>query len=239
MKAPTGKKTNAKPRKSGSAGTPKARAGSGPETRAKLIDAGLDAFGTAGFEGASTRAIAQAAGANLAAILYHFGGKEGLHLAVAEHIAEQIGKRVAPVLTMIAAPEATASPKAARAALHTVVETLADVMLGTADAARWARFIVREQMQPTAAFDVIYRFLGNAVNNAGRLIGVILGRPPDDETLRVRVFTVMGQVLIFRVAQTLVLRKMEWKALGDGDRALIKRVILKQIDDILDAEQRS
>ncbi len=218
---------------------PKARGERAGDTRAKLIDAGLDAFGLVGFEGASTREIAKAAGANLAAIVYHFGGKEGLHLAVAEHIAEQIGKRVAPVLVMIAAPEATASPRAARAALHAVVETLADVMLGTADAARWARFIVREQMQPTAAFDVIYRFLGNAVNNAGRLIGAILGKPADDETLRIRVFTIFGQVLVFRVAQTLVLRKMGWKAIGDGERALIKRIILQQIDDILDAEQRS
>jgi AcrR family transcriptional regulator len=216
----------------------KARVDRAGDTRAKLIDAGLDAFGLVGFEGASTREIAKAAGANLAAIVYHFGGKEGLHIAVAEHIAEQIGKRVGPVLAMIGAPEATASPKAARAALHTVVETLADVMLGTADAARWARFIVREQMQPTAAFDVIYRFLGSAVNNAGRLVGVILGKPADDETLRVRVFTIMGQVLIFRVAQTLVLRKMDWKTIGDSERALIKRIILKQIDDILDAEQR-
>ena len=235
MKARRKTKPAAKARKT----APRAAQGDrAADTRAKLIDAGLDAFGLVGFEGASTREIAKAAGANLAAIVYHFGGKEGLHIAVAGHIAEQIGKRVGPVLAMIGAPEATASPKAARAALHTVVETLADVMLGTADAARWARFIVREQMQPTAAFDVIYRFLGSAVNNAGRLVGVILGKPADDETLRIRVFTIMGQVLIFRVAQTLVLRKMEWETIGDSERALIKRIILKQIDDILDAEQR-
>jgi AcrR family transcriptional regulator len=217
----------------------RARRDRGADTRAQLIDAGLDAFGLAGFEGASTREIAKAAGANLAAIVYHFGGKEGLHLAVAEYIAEQIGKRVGPVLAMLAAPQATASPKAARTALHTVVETLAEVMLGSAEAERWARFIVREQMQPTAAFDVIYRFLGNAVTNVGRLVGVILGRPADNETLRLRVFTIMGQVLIFRVAQTLVLRKMEWKAIGDRERALIKRIVLQQVDDILDAGQRT
>ncbi len=238
MKTARKAKTAAKAGKKRAA-TPRGRGDRAADTRAKLIDAGLDAFGLVGFEGASTRAIAKAAGANLAAIVYHFGGKEGLHLAVAEHIAEQIGKRIGPALAMIGAPEATASPKAARAALHTVIETLADVMLGTADAARWARFIVREQMQPTAAFDVVYRFFGNAVNNAARLIGVILGKPANDQTLRVRVFTIMGQVLIFRVAQTLVLRKMEWKAIGDGERALIKRVILKQVDAILDAEQRS
>jgi AcrR family transcriptional regulator len=238
MKTTRKAKATSKSRKKAPARAVRGRGDRAAETRAKLIDAGLDAFGLVGFQGASTREIAKTAKANLAAILYHFGGKEGLHLAVAEHIAEQIGKRVGPVLAMLASPEVTASPKAARAALHTIVETLADVMLGAAEAQRWARFIVREQMQPTAAFDVIYRFLGNAVNNAGRLVGVILGKPADDETLRVRVFTIMGQVLIFRVAQTLVLRKMEWKAIGDAERALIKRIVLKQVDDILDAEQR-
>ncbi len=39
----------------------------------RLIRAALNAFGRQGFEAASTRAIAGAAGANLAALPYHFG----------------------------------------------------------------------------------------------------------------------------------------------------------------------
>jgi AcrR family transcriptional regulator len=207
------------------------------ETRAQLIDAALDVFGRLGFEGASTREIAKAANANLAAILYHFGGKEGLHLAVAEHIAQSIAAKLGPTIAAIAAPEATATPVAARRMLHTLVETFADVILGTAEAERWARFIVREQMQPTAAFDVIYRFMGNAVVNASRLFAAAVNRP-DDAELRVRVFTLMGQVLIFRVAQAVVLRRLEWRAVGDAERALIKRIVLGNLDDIIDAEKR-
>jgi hypothetical protein len=111
-------------------------------------------------------------------------------------------------------------------------------MLGTADAERWARFIVREQMQPTAAFDVIYRFMSGAVATATRLIAASLGQPEDAE-VRVRGFTMMGQVLVFRVAQTLIMRRMDWKEIGDSERTLIKRIVLGQIDHILDAEQKS
>src|SRR3546814_4367559 len=68
----------------------------GEETRQRLLDAAIDVFGRRGYEGASTRALAGAAGANLAAIPYHFGGKEGLYLAAATHIAEQIGGRMGP-----------------------------------------------------------------------------------------------------------------------------------------------
>src|SRR5258708_579996 len=75
----------------------RARRDRGADTRALLIDAALDVFGRLGYEGASTRMIAKAAGANLAAIVYHFGGKEALYLAVAEHVAHsifgQVGRR--------------------------------------------------------------------------------------------------------------------------------------------------
>ena len=52
--------------------------GRGDATRLALIRAALDLFGAKGFEAASTRDVAAAAGANLASIAYHFGGKEGL-----------------------------------------------------------------------------------------------------------------------------------------------------------------
>jgi len=209
----------------------------GAETRAQLIEAALDVFGRQGFQGASTREIARVAGANLAAIVYHFGGKEGLHLAVAEHVATSIGAKIGPTLAMVSDHNATNTPQTARAALHRLVGTFIDVILGSAEAEHWARFIVREQMQPTAAFDIFYRLLGEgAVTNAARLFSVALQRT-EDEDIRIRVFTMLGQVLVFRVAQALVLRRMGWKAVGETERTHIKRIVIGQIDDILDAEE--
>ena len=131
-----------------------------------------------------------------------------------------------------------AALQAARAALHVLVQTFIDVILGSAEAERWARFIVREQMQPTAAFEVMYRFLGGAAATATRLVATALRRPEDDD-VRIRVFTFLGQVLVFRVAQTLVLRRMGWRSVGEAQRAAIKRIVIGQIDDILDAEEMS
>jgi len=207
----------------------------GADTRAQLIDAALDVFGRLGFEGASTREIATAAGANLAAIVYHFGGKQGLHIAVAEYIAGQIRSRIGPTLAAVTSPEAIATRQAARAGLHTLITTFADVILGTAEAERWSRFIVREQMQPTAAFEVIYQLIGGAATNASRLLAAALG-VADDREVRVRVFATMGQVIVFRVAQAVVLRRMEWRSVGEDERALIKRVVLQHLDAMLDAE---
>ncbi len=79
--------------------TPKGMTADEPKKR--LIEAGLDLFGKYSFDGASTRMLAERAQVNLASIKYYFGGKEGLYLAVAGHIVEEIevllGPRIAEV----------------------------------------------------------------------------------------------------------------------------------------------
>jgi len=200
----------------------------GAETRAQLVDV----FGRLGFEGASTREIAKAAGANLAAIAYHFGSKEALLIAVAEHVAGRIAGAIGPALALATEPEAAATPEAACKMLKHLLMTYVDVMLGSAEAERWARFVVREQMQPSAAFEVIFRFMGSAAVIGTRLVAVAL-KIPEDEEARLRTFTLIGQVLVFRVAEAMVLRRMGWKAIGPGERARIKTVVSANLDAIL------
>lgn len=209
----------------------------GAETRAQLIETALDVFGELGFDGASTRLIAGKAGVNLAAIAYHFGGKEALHVAVARHIADEIAANIGPALATAATPEGLASPDVARETILRVLGSFIDVILGKADAARWARFVIREQMQPSAAFEVLYEFLGGAQAMATRAFAAALGKPESRE-IRLRVFAIIGQVMFFRVAQAVVLRRMEWKAIDDAERAEIKRVILSHVDDIVLAERK-
>ncbi len=217
----------------------RARRDRGAETRERLVAAALDVFGRFGFEGATTRQIAKQAGTNLAAIAYHFGSKEALHIAVAEHIATRIAALVGPVLVAAESPEAFSSPEAARRGLIGVIEAFADTLLGEAEAEQWARFIVREQMQPSPAFEVIYRFTGTAHDLGTRLVATALGKDENDESVRLRVFALIGQVLVFRVAQALVLRRMGWTAIGEAERTRIKRVIVDHINAIFNAEARA
>ncbi len=212
----------------------RARRDRGAETRQRLIEAGLDIFGRFGFEGAGTRQIVDRAEANLAAINYHFGSKEALHIAVAEHVATRIAALVGPTLVAVDLPESLATPEAARAALIRLIVAFAETILGEKEAEQWARFIVREHMQPTQAFQVIYRFTGAAHDLGSRLVAAALGESADDEVVRLRVFALMGQVLVFRVAEALVLRRMGWRTIGKSERAAIERVIVAHIDAILD-----
>ena len=54
------------------------------DTKEQLLDAAERLIGEQGIDGASVRAITEIAGANLAAVNYHFGSKEGLVGAVFE-----------------------------------------------------------------------------------------------------------------------------------------------------------
>lgn len=53
----------------------------GAEARARLVSTALRLFAESGYKGASTRAICEAAGVNLASIRYYFGDKSGLYRA--------------------------------------------------------------------------------------------------------------------------------------------------------------
>jgi TetR/AcrR family transcriptional regulator len=53
----------------------------GDDVRERVLQASLECFGAFGFEGTSTRAIAERAGITHTLVLYHFGSKEDLWLA--------------------------------------------------------------------------------------------------------------------------------------------------------------
>ncbi|MBO8195137.1 TetR family transcriptional regulator [Streptomyces oryzae] len=61
-----------------------------PDTRTQLLDAAEHLFAEHGYRGTSVRAITKLAGANLAAVGYHFGSKAELMAAVARRVIEPI-----------------------------------------------------------------------------------------------------------------------------------------------------
>ena len=209
--------------------TARARRDRGGETRERLIEAAIDVFGRHGYEGAATRQIAKAADANLAAIVYHFGSKEALYLAVAEHIVATVEQRMGPVLVFVEANPPKTRPEAI-AFLKQMLGTFVDVILGNAEAQRWARIIVRELLDPTAAFDIIYGFTGRAHTLATRVVAVACGSDPESDETKFRAFTVLGQGIVFRVANAMVLRRIGRDDLSAQDRETIKRILWSNVD---------
>ncbi|MDP6778629.1 MAG: helix-turn-helix domain-containing protein, partial [Candidatus Latescibacteria bacterium] len=59
------------------------------ERRTQIIEVAMDLFARKGFKGATTRAIAEAAGVSEAIIFRHFATKEDLYDAIIEHTIER------------------------------------------------------------------------------------------------------------------------------------------------------
>lgn len=193
----------------------------GEATRQKLLTAAIDVFGRMGFDGTTTRALATAAGVNQQAIPYYFGGKEGLYLAAAEHLAGRITSHVGHLRQQLQGRLIEAersgkslSPAEARALLAQLLQTMAAVLVSVESEA-WARFLIREQMEPTEAFRRVY---GGAMRPtlmvARRLVAIVLGDDPDSEHVRLRTLSLVGGVMVFRVAHAAVLAQMEWPEIG-------------------------
>src|ERR1700722_4589274 len=95
----------------------------GEDTRRRILETAFELFASDGFEGASTRTLAERAGVNLPAIQYYFGSKEGLYSAVVELITEQIEARVAPIAGRIRAELAAGQPSRDQ-----LIELLSDML---------------------------------------------------------------------------------------------------------------
>ena len=72
------------------------RAARGRATKTRLLSEALRLFAERGYEGVSTRAVAQAAESNVALIAFHFGSKRGLYEAAVEAVARRTAEAISP-----------------------------------------------------------------------------------------------------------------------------------------------
>lgn len=210
----------------------------GDDTRRRLIDAALQIFGSYGFEGASTRTVAEQAGANLAAIPYYFGSKEGLYRAAAHSIVEDGTREMLPVFERIdrALSQKGLTREAATLLLHELLEHFTTLVIGSQRADSWSRFIMREQLQPGAAFDILFEgVMRRNFETCVRLLANLLKLPPKDTAVAVRAQAILGQVLVFNTCGEAVLRLIGWKEYSPEHVSMIRAVVHENIDRIVGA----
>lgn len=120
-------------------------------TRLALIDAGMRLFGEFGYDATSTRQVAQAAGANISAISYYFGGKKGLRLACAEHIAEHLAMAVSGLEKID-----DMSPEYAASKLEQVLSEFVHILPEQSQGKEMAQFMLKEVAQVSEVLDLVF-----------------------------------------------------------------------------------
>lgn len=211
---------------------------SAERTREALIRAGLRLFGEKGFEAASTRALASEAGANIGSISYHFGGKEGLHAACAQYIVDMISQVAEGALGDVAAPPETTSPEEATAMLVQTIEAMVNFIVSRPESGEIVQFILRELTHPSEALDTIYAGVFEPVHK--RLCALweaATGEPAESESTKIRVFTIIGQVVYFRIGREPVMRRMGWETIGRREASAVVTVASDNLRIILNARR--
>jgi TetR/AcrR family transcriptional regulator, regulator of cefoperazone and chloramphenicol sensitivity len=207
----------------------KAKPAAGSGTRERLLQAALDIFGRQGYDAATTRMIAGQAGANIAAIPYYFNGKEGLYEAVVRHVVAVIAAQMEEARREITGSSLSGPEAREEAAelLEKLVARFIQFMVGSAEAPRISRIILREQMYPTAAYEIIFSgFMESILNAAAKLIVAISGNS-SQRAAKLRAMAIVGQILSFRVARETVVRALDLEGYSDSETAEIERIIME------------
>jgi TetR/AcrR family transcriptional regulator, regulator of cefoperazone and chloramphenicol sensitivity len=206
-------------------------------TRVALVRAALKLFGRQGFDGTSTRQIAAEAKANIGSIAYHFGGKEGLRAAAADYIVETIQTVAGQAMGTLDA-SAPNDAEAARAQLFTVQERMVAFIVASPQAGEIVQFVLRELSHPTAALDRIYDGVFEPTHRRLCLIWEqATGEAAESEATRLTVFTLIGQVVYFRIGREAVMRGMGWRDIGDAEAARIAAAVTDNLGAILAARK--
>ena len=129
--------------------------GTATTTREHLLLAAGKLFSEHGFDSTSTRAIAEASGANLAAIHYHFGSKEALFLAVLEMVCSHHQQ----ALSEQAVLERLDTPTEVARTIRTRVRAMFAILTGPQAVPWQTQLILHEMTQPSTAHAQIVDFL--------------------------------------------------------------------------------
>ncbi|MBN2428292.1 MAG: CerR family C-terminal domain-containing protein [Deltaproteobacteria bacterium] len=202
-----------------------------PKSTAKdrLLEAAVDVFGKYGFEAATTRMIAKKAGVNIASIPYYFNGKEGLYQAAITYIVEKIEAKFGTALQNMAELATGENPnrEAARSALENLLGGIVSFMVGSPEAPRVARMILREQLDPSAAYDIIYsRVMARVIDSIATLLTVLMENM-SPRSARIRAMAMMGQVTVFRVGRETMVRMIGLEGYTQEETDEIRRIVLE------------
>ena len=172
----------------------------GEDTRRRILETALEVFAVEGYEGASTRQLAERAGVNLPAIQYYFGSKEGLFRAVIDSIVERTERHMAPLAVEVRAALAdlTTPGDALLELLCRMMEAFVSLVTGGPHVEAKRQLFARSEIEDTPGLEQLHASgKDQVVKPCIELVARLLGRTSADEETELRTMALLGQVTIF------------------------------------------
>jgi AcrR family transcriptional regulator len=185
------------------------------KTRNAIMEAAGEIFAEEGYPKATVRDICHQAGANIAAINYHFGDKKGLYLAVLKHYQELSFQAYPPNLGI----EKTQSPEEK---LKAFIRSFLMRIMDDGRPAWFGKLLAREFTQPTWAFDILVEeTIRPSFQLLTGIVSAILNKGKKERKVLLCSMSIVGQCLYFRHSHPVITRLFPGEVFGP-----------KQIDEL-------
>ncbi len=185
------------------------------ETQQRLLEAAGEVFAAQGFQKTTVREICRRARANVAAVNYHFGDKEGLYAAVLEYAHSHALEKY-PLL------QTEDEDLPAEQRLGTFIRHVIFSLFDEGAPAWRSKLMAREMIEPTAALDaVVARMIRPTAQRLESIVRAILGAAASDAQVRLCQLSIIGQCLHHRHAQPVIQRLFPQQHYGPEEVKLL------------------
>lgn len=171
-----------------------------PGTEKRLLEAAGEIFAEHGYRAATVRQICEKARANIAAVNYHFGDKEGLYMAALRSVHRASAEKYPSNLGV---SQATTPQQKLRVYVRSL-------MLRIFDEGRpgWhTKIMMREMLEPTRAFDLLVEEGARPLHQElFSIVRELLGSAADDEVVRLSALSIVSQCVYYRRARPVITR---------------------------------
>ena len=170
------------------------------KTRQRLLEAAGEVFADMGFHKATVRDICSRAGANIAAVNYHFGDKERLYSEVLKFAHGCALSKYPPSLGL---PDDAPADKR----LHAFILSFLQRLMDQGRPAWHAKIITREMSEPSGALDaMVDEQIRPHFAYIRQVVADLVDRKLDEEAIRLCCNSVIGQCLFYHFAQPITRR---------------------------------
>ena len=198
----------------------------GEATRQAILDAAIICFGQAPFDAVTTRQIADAAGVNLPAIKYYFGGKEGLYTACARSLVEAVKASVSP--SVLTAP---AGAKDAKAELKSVMLVLLALATDGAHARARTGYYLEVLQREGPAQDILLKELwAPGIEYVAALIARTQNRKKITEADRIDSINLLSSLTGYTLGRNVSGHVLGWQTFGPKEVSAVYDSLCRHID---------
>jgi TetR/AcrR family transcriptional regulator, regulator of cefoperazone and chloramphenicol sensitivity len=182
-------------------------------TESRLLEAAGEIFAEVGYRAATVRQICEKAGANIAAVNYHFGDKEGLYMAVLRSVPDAHAEKYP-------ADRGLRSGATAEQRLAAYIESLLNRVFDEGRPGWHTKIMAREMIEPTRALDTLVADVALPVHRElAAIVRELLGSKATADAVRLCTLSILSQCVYYHHARSVLSRLYPEQEYGSQDIA--------------------